>query len=259
MDTEGIKKRLSLFTTEIKELNQLLDLSLRGMSIGSKFRPFLEGAYEDSSDKTDVRVKELYTKIMAKLSSDEEMYEIQKSENFTKTIEMYIVYLWSKIDNIVEDVLVDYIILDESLLSFEKIADIKLPLSFILLDDRGKRNYLVAEVKRKLNSPLKQGVGKFESLLEAFGLGGDIPKKLKDKIYELSNIRNVIVHSNSFADERLIANCPHLEYNLGDRLALNIKDFHAYSRAIIGYVLIIATRLQGKNLPEGSLAEWKKE
>lgn len=168
---------------------------------------------------------------------------------------MYIVYIWSKIDNLVRDVLSEYIEI-ECLSRYTKIPNINLPIGVFALMDNERRYFIISQIEQKLDIPLKQGVGKFESILKVFDLGGPIPGKLKDALFELSNVRNIIVHNNSVADERFVINCPWMGYSVGRRLKLSRDCFYKYSQAVFDYTMLITFRFRNEPIDDIFIENW---
>ena len=86
------------------------------------------------------------------------------------------------------------------------------------------------------------GVGRFEPLLDAVGLGGAVSPGIKRTVLECGEIRNCIVHRDGLADKRLKARCPWLTTPTGEKLIVTDRDFGAYTLCGHWYVLDLSRR-----------------
>jgi hypothetical protein len=79
-----------------------------------------------------------------------------------------------------------------------------------------------------VSANLKPGVGKFEALLDPAGLGGGTADCARKNLFELSHVRNLVVHRSSIVDARFKAACPWRKESVGDPLLPGSKDFKRY-------------------------------
>jgi len=82
---------------------------------------------------------------------------------------------------------------------------------YILLSKAEQAHYLVELLEQDLASSLKQGVSRFENLLNPFSLGGPLPDGCAKTLFELQQVRNVVAHRNGIVDRRLKSECPWLK------------------------------------------------
>jgi hypothetical protein len=73
---------------------------------------------------------------------------------------------------------------------------------------------LIQELQR---SQYQYGTGSFEHVLNQFQLSGKVDPRIKQTIWEMLNIRNVIIHRGSVADRRLVEGCPWMELKIGQQ------------------------------------------
>ncbi|MGP8175791.1 MAG: hypothetical protein ACLP7O_14760 [Terracidiphilus sp.] len=99
---------------------------------------------------------------------------------------------------------------------------------------------------QEVAGPLRNGVSRFECLLQPFGLGGSLPEDIQKQLFELSQIRHVIVHRRSKADKRLLDACSWLPFKLGDRVRVTHGMWTAYDGAVGAYVLELIQRIRVK-------------
>lgn len=174
-------------------------------------------------------------------------------DGFPLLISHSVVAIWSALEAMIPKFVVQYLLLKPGILQSEPFDRIKLPVStYESLDREGLMSELVQEIMQTTQSALKPGIGRFESLLEKVSLGGSVPENMRRDLFELSQVRNLIVHQFGHVDARFTAACPWLQVVSGSRLKLTNKDFDRYRDAIRGYVRIIIERVRAT---AGSRAE----
>ncbi|MSS71104.1 MAG: hypothetical protein EXS64_06420 [Candidatus Latescibacteria bacterium] len=98
-------------------------------------------------------------------------------------------------------------------------------------------------LKQNINTNLKPGIGRFESILGKLGLGGEVPDRIRRIMFELSEKRNVLIHCNGKADSRIIKRCLWLNLSVGDEVRISRKDFGRYIQSAHWYLLELIVRL----------------
>lgn len=142
---------------------------------------------------------------------------------------MSAVAIWSAIEAFVEDQLSFCIEADPKLLEKEQIQRIKIPFAqYESMTPEERRYFVIDSVERDIQSKYKQGVSQFESVLEVFGLGGEVDDIARKTLLELCNVRNVLVHRDGVADKRLINTCPWLGLSIGQSVHVNTKMYVQY-------------------------------
>jgi hypothetical protein len=156
-----------------------------------------------------------------------------------------LVSLWSYAEDCLYGTLVNWIANEPTALQKDHVEDkvlkIKIDLAmYETLDRMGRAEYLVDQLK-----PVSQrGVNQFENLLEAFKFKGNVEKDVKDTIYEMQQVRNVVAHRSGLADKKLLDTCPWLgdKYQIGDPVQVTFEDFDRYSAAIKSYIRTVIDR-----------------
>lgn len=92
--------------------------------------------------------------------------------------------------------------------------------------------------------PLRAGVTRFETLLQPLGLTGAFPEEGSKTLFELSQVRHVIMHRRGRADRRLIEACPWLGVAAGDRVRISHEMWQRYNAAVGEYVLELIQRVR---------------
>lgn len=102
---------------------------------------------------------------------------------------------------------------------------------------------LISRLDEARRTKFRGGVDRFEGLLECFDLGGAAAAETKKALWELSNVRNVLVHRLDLADRKLIDACPWLGYAVGDMVRVTPSQMQVYFRAAIDYLTDVTNRV----------------
>ncbi len=89
----------------------------------------------------------------------------------------------------------------------------------------------------------RQGVDGFEVFLGYVGLSGTVAPDIKKTVWEVSHIRNAIVHRASIADRKLVQSCPWLNYKIGERVKIPHEVLAKYVHTLTEYLIIVLKRL----------------
>ena len=151
--------------------------------------------------------------------------------------------MWSLLEGLVDDV-VGYRLKTQDLASFPALNRVKGNLAaFFRATESERVEILVERLKELTDAPLKRGCGRFEAPLDAVGLGGSMDDNARKFLFELSEVRNVIVHRNARADRRFIEACPWLRAAVGAPVVVTSDSYIMYDRAVCWYMLEIDCRL----------------
>lgn len=102
--------------------------------------------------------------------------------------------------------------------------------------------FIAEEIKKGIGAPLKSGIGRFECVLDAVGMSGSVPSKVRDSILQLVEVRNAVVHRGGIADRRLVDKVPGLGFKEGDTIQISRVEFAIASTASIWYILELRRR-----------------
>jgi hypothetical protein len=171
--------------------------------------------------------------------------------------EQAVAALWELLESFVLSFLTNWLTNQPELTQLTAIRKIKIPLAdYEKMSQDEKYDYLVDELERGLGAPFKQGSNRFEVLLDVFGLSGPVDEPVRKDLFELSQVRNVIVHRRGIVDRRLAEACPWMGLRPGDRLSLTVDDWERYLEAVDRYSSSIIYRAQahfGVLTPEADL------
>jgi hypothetical protein len=162
-----------------------------------------------------------------------------------------VVAIWGVIEAFVDDLVATYLENDAKFLDSPLLANIKIPLAEYEQLERPERlRFLVSEYRRGAKAEFKQGVSRFEVVLDLVGLTGSVEDSTRRHLFELSHVRNVLVHRAGIADRRLASQCDWLGLATGDKLKISHEQYCRYRGAIQAYMLELATRvLQSRGYP----------
>jgi hypothetical protein len=104
--------------------------------------------------------------------------------------------------------------------------------------------YVTDLLERELNAPLKQGINRFECLLEPFQLSGEVDPEVSRDLYELHHVRNLLAHRGGFVDRRFKQACPWINKELGERLSIDHAQYARYFLSVVKYVAEFKRRVR---------------
>ncbi len=143
---------------------------------------------------------------------------------------MHIVGLWGALEATIIDFMVAWLTNEPNAIQNDAFSKVKIPLSeFETLEKEERIRLLIDEVERSQRSQNKAGLSRFKSLLATINLSGEIADETQKTLYELFNIRNVVVHRASIVDRRLLAACPWLPYTNGEVIKVSESDVERYT------------------------------
>jgi hypothetical protein len=143
-----------------------------------------------------------------------------------------VVGVWSALEVLCEDFAVAWLTNVPEAWSCPEVAKLRLPISlYNSLSPDERPRFVIKELARTLNADLRKGVGKLKSLLAVFGLAPAVGPNLQKSIHELYQVRNVIVHCGSRADQKFIDECPWFGLAAGELVTIDHQVYGWYYRA----------------------------
>jgi hypothetical protein len=250
LDKNELTESLDRAIGEQLELNTFVEVALTGMHDAAQGTRLIE-----LTQKTLEAIKRpsLFT-------SDEELREhvdkAKKLENFARSqatsgfpylFSLAIIRCWSIIEVAVDDLVLALLARPDHIPPDGILSEIKGPLLPFLNASLDERAELMAiALKQKLATALKPGAARFEELLGPFGLAGTIDDSVKRLLFELSAVRNVLVHKNGVADKRFVEACPWINCKQGVKISPSYSHFHMYLFASGWYVNEVSLRTRRK-------------
>lgn len=231
---------------DLRALELFVDIALNGLEHATRAREgidLVQRINQFLGDPPPYSSNEALATAQARAAQVEAFAESEKSRGFPYLFGIASIRLWSLLEALVDDLIVEALkdpsgCEDQSLLS-----RLKGPLlEFRSASPEDQAEFLAETLKQAVESTLKQGIAKFEALLGPIGLGGGVADPIRKCFFELSHVRNAIVHRGGKADRRLIAACPWLPLSRGDLVCLNSRDFLRYMTAAYWYLVEIQFR-----------------
>lgn len=153
------------------------------------------------------------------------------------------VSLWGSLEVLVHDLAVAWLSSHQTALAQPPLSTLKLPVSTIqTVQGDELMVHIVSEALRNLKSDLKRGVGQFESLLEAVGLGGGVDQKVREGVFYLQQYRHLLVHRGGVADKQFTENCSALGFSVGDKVVVTQALYWELWVASQSYALTLRNR-----------------
>lgn len=154
------------------------------------------------------------------------------------------VLLWSSLEWLVEDFVVNLLSHKPELLKLEAIQKIRIAFAeYARLEGDERYRYVVGELQRDSKVAFRSGVDRFETLLGPFGMAGTVEAHTRRDLMELENVRNVLVHRRGVADSRLVRNCPWMGLSVGENVPVVKDSFERYYNAVFDYVGMLVARV----------------
>jgi len=237
------------FLDNHKVAYQLYNLSIAGMTalqeLPDWMEMFIKGGYRYRPDLPDEDAKKKYEEQRAEFKQMAELVNHEENRGFPLLHAHTLVSTWGALEAAVEDLLVGILCNEPEVLTTPAFSRIKLSLAdFENLEKDERMRLVLSEVSRDRGQGGKaQGVDHFEFILAPFGLSGPVEDDLKQCLWTMHNLRNVIVHRSSIADSRLVKACPWLGLKAGKPVIVTGNQLYEFHRALPIYVSLLARRL----------------
>ena len=226
------------FIDHSERLRQLLHLSRTGISV-LRGMPTIVQVLQDLKPGVKTGVGKL-----ERAKREAELAQREVLEGFPLLKAQALISLWSALEGALRTFIVRSLQNDKKIFSSEPLQKIRVKISeYERLEGEEKWFYILERLEQETTAPLKNGVGRFEVLLEVCGLGGAVHDTDRKALFELNHIRNVLVHRSGIADRRIVEACPSLSLKVGQPLVLTDAMVSRYFEASMQYVTDIIVRL----------------
>ncbi len=234
------KQPLRQFIEYARQEMQLRSLAMSAIARTQGMGQLAQALFDlDKSDRKRAQrgsVKKLKAaKVEAKLATEE------TKGGFPLLNAHALVGLWGALEALCEDLAVTFLMNESELLSNDRFARLRVPLAeFEALTREDRMRRVVALAQREFAAAA--GATSFEQVLALVNLDGPVPDDLRKLLWEAENIRNMIVHRMSIADQRFADACPWLGYKPGDRVT--VKNASAYGDGMMAYQMLVINRVR---------------
>lgn len=152
-----------------------------------------------------------------------------------------VVSLWGALEVLCEDLFIARLKEDPKLLKDEQFQKLKVPLvEFHQMDEEDRLGAIYSQIERDTRAG--DGVTRLEQLFKYVGLEGSVDSKTRKAIFELQQVRNLIVHKAGIADPKFVKACPWLNIAKGQKIRVTHKSFGDYGDAVQTYVINLMER-----------------
>jgi hypothetical protein len=220
----------------MKSLRQAVK-AVEGVELQQKIASLLGEPSPFSSQDELTRAKERAEKVADFASS-------QRANGDPYLFSLCAVRLWALMEALVDELVVEAMHSPQEACDHALLGKLKGPLvEFLSAPKEEQAEFLAETLKQSVDAPLKLGIGRFEAMLEPVGLGGKVNDDVRKALFELSQIRNNIVHKSGKADRRLVEACPWLRFARNTPVHVTMEMFKRYLIAAYWYIVEIRGRV----------------
>jgi hypothetical protein len=229
----------SEFLDRTQRLDDILQLSKTGISMIRAVPKIVEVLAKVKEETGDDHEKKL-----ARAKTQAELAQMEVDEGFPLLHAQTALALWAALESSVRLFIVRWLENDKNALEVQAIQKLQVKIGeYERLEGEDRFFYILDRLERDLSAPQKVGIARFESLLEPFLLSGAVREHVRRDLFELNQIRNVLVHRSGVVDRRLMEACPWLNLKVGETLKLNQETLSRYFNAVGEYVVVLVVRL----------------
>jgi len=220
--------------------NKRLNISLVGLDAVNKM-PFLIQVLKNT--KTNKKEVEELNRRLEVANKHAAIVETERKSGFHTLYSHGVVSMWVGLEALVGDIIIAFLVNKPELAKVKPFCDVKLTLGeYRTMSESELSHALFREIERETKAIFQSGINKFESILRTVGLDGKVPSKRAKNLYELHNVRNVILHRAGIVDSRFRVNCPWRREKIGSRITVNAKDYKRYHDSAGAYLLELIQR-----------------
>jgi hypothetical protein len=231
--------------TYIEEIGDTTEFNERVTKFIYKFPDFGDFFIEKiigELSETDEHVK-MQTDFIKKTSHElAKKAEFHMKNKFHHNYSFGVVMLWSALESLVMEILEELLKQDKALYSANEIHNTKILLGeFVKLTEEERARFILKRLEE--DHCRGTGIDRYIKLLGIFKIKISIGIRAKNQLFELHNIRNVIVHKRGIADQRLVESCPGKKFKKGKQIKISSADFHKYTKAVLQFATSLLNNL----------------
>lgn len=252
--TNGRKRRLPEWATEHfkasldahEKLMQITRLSQQGMQMHLG-RPNAIRVLAEINTKLGDDPPPIDEEAKARLEQAERDAELARSEidsDFPVLHGQLSIALWSWLEDLVKGLVSSWFVHRPASMNAPAVHRLRVRLGdYLQLTRFEQARFLVDLLEQDLAPPSKQGVARFNGLLEVVGLTVAIEEEKARRLFELHRVRNNLAHRNGRVDAKLRSECPWLRQKVGAELKVGRKMVGNYSDAVGSFLLELLYRV----------------
>jgi hypothetical protein len=231
------------FSAEAKRLLTLVHLTVNGITALTQIPRI--GEVIQSMEASRGVVPDEGEIVQAK--EEAELAEREVTDGFPITYSQFLVDTWGLLEACVRGLVARWLESERVAMQSPAVQRLKVRIGDYERHLGSARFQLIVQLlEREEASSLRNGVDRFESILKSVELDGPVPDSLKRALYELSQLRNCVVHNARRVDRQLIEACPWLDLILGSRLKLKYEEVRRYHRAAMDYSILLLVRVANR-------------
>jgi hypothetical protein len=235
-DCQWVKDAFSEFSQHLQRVLDLLDITRKAISLLPGLPALVESLAKLHKNES-----------AAKLTRAQEEAALARHEietDFPFLHSQAAVLLWSALEELTESVVAKAITKEPSFLRREPWSSLRIRVGdYESIDGQERAYFLVDLLRNSVGASFRKGVGRFESLLAAIGCGGSVPNDTSDTLFELQQVRNLIVHNRGIVDQPLAKSCPWLNLTPGEELTITSGKYIRYATEVVNYAGHIKQRI----------------
>lgn len=230
------------FLEHHKNLTRVLHLAIAGIQMMRQRHEILV-AIDKAMERFDGSGPE--SEELQVAAAQRELAQSEIDNDFPLLHEQATVAMWGSLEALIRGFLASWLQNNPEAWRAEGLKKLKVRLGeYETLDPSVRCLWVVDLLDNEISGPLRTGVTRFECLLHQFGLDGSVDETQSRSLFELSQVRNAIVHNRGRADRRLIESCPWLDLKLGDKVRVSHQMWTGHSAAVAQYVLELIQRVR---------------
>jgi hypothetical protein len=233
-----VNQQFTEFIDRHERMQQVLHMSKTGISM-LRAIPQALTVLAQAKEVDDVKHKER----LEKAHRERELAQREVDHDFPMLHEQTTIAMWSSLEAMVRSFVAQWLQHTPSAWQVEAVGKLRVKLSdYESLDGLEKALWVVDLLDQEISGPLRNGVNRFEALLTPFGLGGPVDADVQRTLFELSQVRHVLVHRTRVVDRKLIEACPWLHLERGDHMKVSHAMVYEYGAALGQYTLELIQR-----------------
>ncbi|SRX76323.1 hypothetical protein [Aequorivita antarctica] len=229
------------FGTDIRNLYNYFNQFKNCITFNSNL-PQLFDVLNEAASLIDTEVDSL-DRDSAQTTADFAQIELENDFSFIHG--QWSILLYTNLEALVKKLVINNIIHTdfEELDVFKKIklgkfSDLSLPMRY----DSIYRHY-----EFKVSSGKGYGIKRFEAILRPFGYDWESRDITCEKINELAQVRNLLLHRNGVVDSSFIEKCPWLKFSQREKINVSYEMYLSYFRAITDFAVCLRHRIRERN------------
>jgi hypothetical protein len=156
--------------------------------------------------------------------------------------------MWSALETCIEDLSAAWISYKPETLKLPAFVKLRIPLAeYEGLPPAERAAFVVGELERDLKVDLKAGATRFEALLGAIGLGGELDRRVGKSLFQTQQIRNVLAHRAGVVDRVLVERCPDLKLIAGSTIRIGRELFVSSVHGMSVYAVTVRNRCASRS------------